>query len=56
MTDKEMVKEFNNFLKEKNISFKPNPNHYPIIDKWNLKAGNDTNAFMRFIYMNPSPL
>lgn len=37
MTDEEIVKEFRNLLKEKNISFKPNPNHYPIIDKWNLK-------------------
>ena len=37
MTNEEMTKEFNNFLKEKNISCKPNPNHYPIINKWNLK-------------------
>ena len=37
MTNEEMTKEFNNFLEEKNISFKPNPNHYPIINKWNLK-------------------
>ena len=37
MTDEEMMKDFENFLQEKNIYFKPNPNHYPIIDKWNSK-------------------
>lgn len=39
MTDEEMMKDFENFLQEKNIYFKPNPNHYPIIDKWNYKYG-----------------
>lgn len=39
MTDEEMMKDFENFLQEKNIYFKPNPNHYPIIDKWNSKYG-----------------
>lgn len=33
----EMQKEFQDFLKENNINYKPNPNKYPIIDKWNYK-------------------
>ena len=37
MTDEEMMKDFEIFLQENNIFFKPNPNHYPIIDKWNCK-------------------
>lgn len=32
-----MQKEFEDFLKENNINYKPNPNKYPIIDKWNYK-------------------
>lgn len=30
-------KEYKEFLEAQNIFFKPNPNHYPIIDKWNCK-------------------
>lgn len=48
MTDEEMMKDFENFLQEKNIYFKPNPNHYPIIDKWNYKHGYMSNRFLIF--------
>lgn len=37
MNETEIQKEFQNFLKENNINYKPNPNKYPIIDKWNYK-------------------
>ena len=37
MTDEEMKKDFEDFLQEHNIHYKPNPNKYPIIDKWNYK-------------------
>lgn len=37
MNETEAQKEFQVFLKENNINFKPNPNKYPIIDKWNYK-------------------
>lgn len=33
----EIEKEFQDFLKDNNINYKPNPNKYPIIDKWNYK-------------------
>lgn len=36
MTNEEVVKEFNNFLKEKNIFLKYYPIHYPIMNKWDL--------------------
>ena len=37
MNETKIQKEFQDFLKENNINFKPNPNKYPIIDKWNCK-------------------
>ena len=37
MDNIEIQKEFQDFLKENNINYKPNPNKYPIIDKWNYK-------------------
>ena len=37
MNEIETQKEFQDFLKENNINYKPNPNKYPIIDKWNCK-------------------
>lgn len=37
MDNTEIQKEFQDFLKENNINYKPNPNKYPIIDKWNYK-------------------
>lgn len=48
MTDEEMMKDFENFLQENIIYFKINPNHYPIIDKWNYKYGFMTNRKIIF--------
>lgn len=35
--NEQIEKEYKDFLEAHNIFFKPNPNHYPIIDKWNCK-------------------
>ena len=48
MTDEEMMKDFENFLQENHIHFKSNPNHYPIIDKWNYKNGYASNRYLIF--------